>query len=139
MNLGNVTSYTLTGLKVGVKVNVRIRSKRVVNGANVWSSPSGYATGNSRPNILTGFKFTKTAAGTATMTWTATSAVDGYLIQVSTDNGLTWNEGVNITTVSQNYWTDNSASAKKRYRLFGYVLVDSKPVYSASSVVLIKP
>jgi hypothetical protein len=113
-DVGNVTSYTVSGCSQGLTYYARVRAK---NGANLYSSYSGTSDGIMVDmTIPTGAPSTPTDAGATTTStaltfnWTIGTAADpesgiaGYNLQVASDTGFTnliYNADVgNVTSYS---------------------------------------
>lgn len=87
--VGNVTSYTYTGLASGTLVYFRVAAFNG-GGTGAWSSSTSDTTTAALPGIVQGFEGTSSTTTSITLGWTALSGAAGYLIESSLTGQAPW-------------------------------------------------
>ncbi len=134
-SVGNVTTWTDTGLAVGSNHSYRVRA---VSGT-LSSNPAGPTSANASatcvvaPGTPTGFTVTPSACGNnwLNLGWNATTNATGY--KVERDNSGTWIDVGNVTS-----WSDTGLvlGSTHSYKVLAYNSVgQSSPTGSVSNTV----
>ena len=104
----NTKSYTNTGLSAAKTYYYKVRSYRVVNGANVYSSFGSVKYATTAPSVPS---ITSAAGGTGKITvkWKAVTGASGYALYMSTSASGTYSKVAALNSSTCLLYTSDAA------------------------------
>ncbi len=129
----NTKSYTNTGLSAAKTYYYKVRSYRVVNGANVYSSFGSVKYAATAPSVPS---ITSVAGGTGKITvkWKAVTGASGYALYMSTSASGTYSKVAALNSSTLNYTKTGLSAAKNYYfKIRAYRTAGGANVYSGYS------
>ncbi len=133
---GRNNTCTISGLKPGKKVRIKVRAYRARTGKTAYGSFSDGLTVYAKPNTPTLTSVTSSKARKAKLKWTAQPSVTGYTVLRSTTKDFSSDIASNAIK-SDNYATITTAKSGRRYyfKVRSYKTVNGKKYYSGWSNV----
>ena len=129
----NTKSYTNTGLSAAKTYYYKVRSYRVVNGANVYSSFGSVKYAATAPSVPS---ITSVAGGTGKITvkWKAVTGASGYALYMSTSASGTYSKVAALNSSTLSYTKTGLSAAKNYYfKIRAYRTAGGASVYSGYS------
>ncbi len=129
-------SHKQTGLTLGKTYYFKVWSYTTVSGKKVYSPASDAVSVKMSVASPSGVNAKKTRAGVAQISWNAVSSAEGYIITMASSKNGSYST---VRTIANNYTTvfnKTGLTAGKTYyfKVWSYVTVNGKKVYSASSL-----